>query len=194
MGSDALFAPYEPRPQIGQRPTLPRALEIRSARGDDLPGVARLIVARDGGEHARHLDRLAMQLGRGEESEQIVVASIDNEIVGYGRSTHFEPPEQSPPDTAPSGWYLAGLIVAPQHRRAGIGLALTQHRMEQLSLRTRSVSCFASALNQATIDLHAKLGFVELTRRFIFPGVTFTGGAGILFRADLRRFRPNARG
>jgi hypothetical protein len=34
-------------------------------------------------------------------------------------------------------------------------------------------------------ELHVGLGFVEVTRDFWFPGLTFDGGQGILARADL---------
>ena len=43
----------------------------------------------------------------------------------------------------------------------------------------------ASAQNRVTIELHRQLGFVEVTRDFSFPNVTFTGGVGILFEVDL---------
>ena len=35
------------------------------------------------------------------------------------------------------------------------------------------------------IALHAKLGFIEVGRDIDVPSVTFTGGAGVLFRRDL---------
>jgi hypothetical protein len=37
----------------------------------------------------------------------------------------------------------------------------------------------------ASIALHAQLGFREVTREFSFPGLSFDGSEGILFRASL---------
>ena len=43
----------------------------------------------------------------------------------------------------------------------------------------------ANARNTASIELHERFGFEEITRRFSFPGLTFKGGEGILFRLRL---------
>ena len=67
----------------------------------------------------------------------------------------------------------------------GIGAALTRHRLKVLAEITSEVYYFANALNQPTIDLHAKLGFQELTTDFQLPGVIFSGGTGHLFRLAL---------
>jgi hypothetical protein len=39
-------------------------------------------------------------------------------------------------------------------------------------------------LNRVSIALHRPFGFVEVDRAASFAGVSFTGGEGILFRAD----------
>jgi hypothetical protein len=54
-----------------------------------------------------------------------------------------------------------------------------------ISERASEAFYFANALNRPSIDLHARLGFVELTRDFSIPGASFVGGCGILFRAEL---------
>jgi ribosomal protein S18 acetylase RimI-like enzyme len=83
------------------------------------------------------------------------------------------------------------LSVAPSHRRRGVGLTLTRHRLERLRRRrVEEVWFFASAANPVTIDLHERLGFEEFARDFANPGVTFTGGAGILFRKSLQPGSP----
>lgn len=41
------------------------------------------------------------------------------------------------------------------------------------------------ARNVASLRLHAKLSFVEVTRDFSYPGVEFSGGVGVLCRADV---------
>ena len=51
----------------------------------------------------------------------LLVASVPEGIVGYGKAGYFLPPEGSPSNMAPEGWFLDGLIVQPKHRRQGIG-------------------------------------------------------------------------
>jgi hypothetical protein len=45
-----------------------------------------------------------------------------------------------------------------------------------------------------SIDLHRDLAFVEVTRDFTFPGVTFEGGSGILFMTALPLLRVRMSG
>jgi len=96
-----------------------------------------------------------------------------------------KPPEGAPANAVPDGWYLTGVIVTPQFRRRRIGHQLTQARLQWLLRRTSNVYYVASAQNRVMIELHRQFGFVEMTRDFSFPDVTFTGGVGILFEVDL---------
>jgi GNAT superfamily N-acetyltransferase len=74
-------------------------------------------------------------------------------------------------------------VVDPNRRRQGIGSALTRARLEWVFERADSVFYVVNATNRASIDLHAKQGFEEVTRDFDLPGVTFVGGHGVLCRA-----------
>jgi ribosomal protein S18 acetylase RimI-like enzyme len=112
-------------------------------------------------------------------------AELDGSIVGYGRARLFEPEPQGPADTAPSGYYLTGLFVISNERRTGIGAALTQARLDWISDCATDAWFFANARNKASIALHERFGFEEITRHFSFPGLTFDGGEGILFRLRL---------
>ena len=51
--------------------------------------------------------------------------------------------------------------------------------------RAEEMWYFTNAGNRASLRLHEALGFAEVTRDFVFPGVTFTGGVGVLCRAKL---------
>jgi hypothetical protein len=42
------------------------------------------------------------------------------------------------------------------------------------------------AHNRASVELHRRAGFEEVTRRFSFPNAAFDGGYGILFRLRIR--------
>lgn len=112
----------------------------------------------------------------------LVVAERRGEVIGYARARLFEPEPQAPADTAPRGYYLSGLFVVSHERHAGIGAALTQARLDWISDRAAEAWFFANARNSASIALHERFGFEEATRHFCFPGLTFEGGEGILFR------------
>jgi ribosomal protein S18 acetylase RimI-like enzyme len=120
-------------------------------------------------------------------AHQIVVAEIGDEIIGYGRARLFEPEPEAPADTAPRGYYLTGVFVRADQRRGGIGAALTQARLDWIRGRADDAWFFANARNIASIKLHRRFGFEEVTRRFSFPSLTFDGGEGILFRLRLRQ-------
>jgi ribosomal protein S18 acetylase RimI-like enzyme len=126
-------------------------------------------------------------LGRDIENPEhhLVVAASGGAIIGYGRVRLFEPNAEAPPGTAPGGYYLTGIFVLPEQRRRGIGAALTHARIDWISQRAADAWFFANARNTASIELHRQFGFEEVTRRFSFPGLTFDGGEGILFRLRL---------
>jgi ribosomal protein S18 acetylase RimI-like enzyme len=107
------------------------------------------------------------------------------QIVGYGRVRHFEPGPQAPPDVAPAGYYLSGIVVHPDRRHQRIGERLTRARMTWASAFASEAWYFTNAANQASLRLHQRLGFRAVTRDFTFPGVTFTGGIGVLCHASL---------
>ncbi|HLW95179.1 MAG TPA: GNAT family N-acetyltransferase [Solirubrobacteraceae bacterium] len=113
----------------------------------------------------------------------VLLARADGELAGYGRCAHFEPGTDAAPDVAPEGYYLGGVLVASRWRRRGIAEALTRARMVWAFARAPEVWYFANARNAASLALHAKLGFVEVTRSFSYPGVSFDGGIGVLGRA-----------
>jgi ribosomal protein S18 acetylase RimI-like enzyme len=113
----------------------------------------------------------------------LLVAEEAGGLGGFGRVTYLVPGHDASAHPAPEGYYLGGLLVAPALRRTGIGLALTHARMERVFERADRVWYFANARNTASIALHERAGFEEVTRRFEVPGVTFAGGAGVLFVA-----------
>ena len=173
-----VFAAYEPEP--AGRPASGEPVAVREGVAADVPGCLDLA------EHVLRLDRAAWELSLTasvtEPERMLHVAEDAGQIVGYARSTYWTPPADAPPNTAPSGWYLLGLVVTPEYRRRGVGRALTVARLEALAERADEVWYFANARNKSSLDLHAELGFTEVTRDFWFPGLTFDGGVGILAR------------
>ncbi|WP_394274807.1 hypothetical protein [Luteococcus sp.] len=48
----------------------------------------------------------------------------------------------------------------------------------------RHVCFFANTRNRASLALHARIGFREITRDFTIPTVSFAGGEGVLAQWD----------
>jgi ribosomal protein S18 acetylase RimI-like enzyme len=159
-------------------------VEIRPAVASDCRGVAAIIRERDSvplTDARAHCERDLAGVDR-----LLLVASVGGELAGFGRTARWQQPRgKLPANMAPSGWYLLGVIVRDRWRRHGIGLELTRKRLDWIRERADEAYYFSNARNQASIDLHQQLGFVEVTRDFTFPDASFEGGEGILFRVDL---------
>jgi ribosomal protein S18 acetylase RimI-like enzyme len=156
-------------------------ITVREAHDEDVGACAALAAAEraDDPELARARFRADLGMSR----RRLLVATVEGRFAGFGRTTHFIPPPGAPSNVAPEGYYVVGLLVDPGWRRRGVGLALTRARMGWAFERAGEVWFFANARNRASLDLHARLGFVEVTRDFAFPGVSFDGGVGVLCRA-----------
>jgi ribosomal protein S18 acetylase RimI-like enzyme len=98
---------------------------------------------------------------------------------------HHQVSPADPSDTAPTGHYLIGLIIAPDWRRHGIGELLTVDRMRWTAARADHIYYFANVANGPIRDLHERLGFYEVTRTFTFPNAPLKPGTGVLLRAPL---------
>ena len=163
----------------------PADLAIRTAEAADCAVIATLEQIRgdvtlDEGERRcrRQVDDPAVLL---------LIAEIGGTAVGFARAARFVPPDDPPPDIAPAGWYLFGVVVEDRWRRRGIGRVLTAARLRWIGERATEAWYFTNARNRASLDLHAGLGFEEVTRRFTIPGMAFEGGVGVLCRATLVR-------
>jgi ribosomal protein S18 acetylase RimI-like enzyme len=128
-------------------------MTIRPAIPDDLPAVNRV-------HQACGRPRWDGPIALDGDDRLIVVALVDDAIVGAGK-THFQ---AHPGAGAPVGHYLGGLSVHPDHRRRGLGLALTRARIDWVWQRSDAVYYFTDEDNTASIRLHAGLGFEEIAR------------------------------
>lgn len=151
--------------------------DIREATLSDIPACAALIAAHESGEAKHWQERFEVDLDN--PRRKFLVASFNDEIVGYG---HIVLHERVILDEAegPSGYFLSGLLVAPEHRRGGIGSQLTGARIDLLRPETDLIYYYADPENEATISMHARLGFEE------FRTMTRFGKQFTLFRLDLR--------
>jgi RimJ/RimL family protein N-acetyltransferase len=154
---------------------------VREAYDEDVAACAALAAAERADDP--ELARARFQADLRAPRRSLFVATVDGCFAGFGRMAYFIPPAEAPSNVAPEGYYVVGLLVDPAWRRTGVGLALTRARMAWAFQRTAEVWFFANARNRASLDLHARLGFVEVTRDFTFPGVEFDGGVGVLCRA-----------
>lgn len=180
------FAEYDPA--AGQRAPTPSSVLVRPATPADLAVCAALIVSRTGGDPAQREQRLLDELGKPERHH--CVADSNGEVVGYAGVMAHAPSALSEPDVAPAGYYLIGLIIDSRWRRRGIGELLTVARMDWVRQRAAEVWYFASLANGATLDLHERLGFQEVSRAFSFPGSPLRAGTGVLLRAPLHPPSP----
>lgn len=99
----------------------------------------------------------------------LAVARTGGDLVGYGRTAWFEPDEDAPPNAAPAGYYLVGLVVEPAWRRRGIARAITAARLTWVAGRATEAWYMADRANAVSIRLHEVLGFGTVTEDVWFP-------------------------
>lgn len=191
------FEPYDrqARGAASPGPAKPADVRIRTAVPDDIAQLAGIEAEREGRPAVSLVSKIGTAIqhaaaGRG----LILVAEHDGRLTAFAKASVFSPAADAPANTAPPGWYLSGVIVVPEYRRRGIGRRLTQARLGWIGERASRAFYFTNARNQVSIDLHRDLGFVEVTRDFTFPGVTFEGGSGILFMTALPLLRARTPG
>ncbi len=170
----ATFAVYQP---TARRIPLDN-LAVREAAVGDVDACVELILDHHGGIQENWRSMFERTVAA--EHQSLFVAEVGGVIAGYARIVLHEPPADAPESAAPAGYYLMGLVVGPGWRRRGVAEALTVARLTWAWPRTGRVFYFASASNPASLELHRKLGFVEVSRSFSFPGVEFADGSGVL--------------
>jgi ribosomal protein S18 acetylase RimI-like enzyme len=157
-------------------------VEIRAATVRDIECLTQMSLSREPGDPTKISSGFRAYLD--DQSNSILrIATVDNLVAGFGKArllTYINQKELEYP-----GWYLIGLIVAPEYRGAGVGMMLTLDRIEKIREVASEVYYFANARNRVSIELHEKLGFRLEKDGFSFPGVTFTSGRGCLYKMVL---------
>lgn len=151
-------------------------VHVRPATQDDLDAVAGIER-----RARRGTDREQLVLALADPERVVVVATVGDEVVGWAK-THWWSYADGP---APVGHYLGGVTVDPASRRRGVGSALTRARTDWVAERAGFVCCVVNATNVASLALHEDLGFREVARAASFHTIRFTGGSGVLLRAEL---------
>jgi ribosomal protein S18 acetylase RimI-like enzyme len=178
----ALFAEYDPE---GKRGAEPPGLATREGRESDVDALAALRVERGDATAEQAASTFRRILFAAEQGTSYLrVAEVDRAVIAYGAVDWLRL------GTIPEGWYLGGVIVTPAMRRRGIGDRLTRERLAWIGGRASRAWYFVNARNRASIDLHDRLGFREEARGIAVPGLTFTGGVGLLFSVGVGAGTP----
>jgi GNAT superfamily N-acetyltransferase len=153
----------------------------------DVDSLGRISADREGGDALTHGAGFKRAI-EGDEigvTSLILVAEVGDDVIGFGKAQYLSEQRGTDGGVSPEGWHLTGVVVDPRFRRRGVGARLTAQRLQWIAERSRFAYYFANARNRVSISLHESFGFVEVDRGTECGGVSFTGGEGILFRADL---------
>ncbi len=160
--------PVHPLVEARTSPRPPQTAAIRLATAADVPGAVRLAVAVAGYAGSADDWRGIFERNVSEPDRHLFVAVQDDQVIGYTRLGLVE--SDAP---APDGYYLVGLIVDAAHRRRGVAEALVTGAIEEAARHADELWSFYDEENGASAALHARLGFVEVTRGAIgFPGLS----------------------
>jgi GNAT superfamily N-acetyltransferase len=138
---------------------------IRPARQEELSGLGSLYA------RAGFSARLAGVVGfaRARLGGEVFVADLDGELVGVAAGAHF----------GASGW-VGGVAVTPEHRRAGLGGALTEAVVAHLrDRRAGTVQLLATELGR---PVYERLGFAAETEYRTLTGPPAPAGPGFAAR------------
>lgn len=169
------FAPFDPDAVRAQD----RACDvvIRRAQPGDAASVVRVAESR-GPQRAGLAGRVA---GWTVDPERcVLVATVPDErgdVVGWSMVSRWAH------DDAPAEPMISALTVHPDWWRRGVGRRLAAGLLAWTWPRAGRVWSLVNLRNEASLALHAGLGFVEVRRGAELVGVSFDGGAGVLLRA-----------
>lgn len=166
------FAVYAPsvKPSVVEG-----AFNTRLAVPADVDALATVMATR-GGTVDDHVDHARKMI---ERLDVLLIAEKAGDAVGWCGVQKFAIHPGADPE-----WLIAGLTVIPEVRREGIAARLLGQVLRDVSSRAPHEAIFSviNARNLASIDLHLKLGFVEVGRSPSYAGIEFTGGEGVLLR------------
>ena len=115
------WAPYHPAERSAGPPA---GLTVRRAGPADCAAIAAIETSRDGSDASAARGHGAAQVA--EPETLLLVALVDDAVVGFARAGRLPPPADGPVDGMPDGWYLLGIVVIDAWRRRGVGRALTR--------------------------------------------------------------------
>jgi ribosomal protein S18 acetylase RimI-like enzyme len=137
-----------------------REIVIRKATLTDITACALLISNHVSGNLEDWQSRFEQDLAN--PRRHFLVATVDDSVEGYGHTTFHTGLSEDETKLSPTGYFLSGLMVSPAHRRKGLGQLLTIARIDELRQVTDLIYYRAEHDNQATIELHSRLGFKSI--------------------------------
>jgi len=184
-----LFEEFDEAPRGPAAPDLLGELTIRPAQMRDIDALGRISAERQGGDAHEHVAmfRGALEDNQAGRSMIILVAELGSDVIGFGKARYLDEEHGAGVGASPEGWYLTGVVVDSRFRRQGVGSRLTVERLRWIAERSDLAYYFSNARNRVSMALHRRFGFTELVRGAEFAGVSFVGGEGVLFQADLSR-------
>jgi predicted N-acetyltransferase YhbS len=119
-------------------------VQIRAIQSSEIEAARRLLAANGWSKRVADAAQFQLLVSR---SQRALVAVDNGEVIGFARALC---------DEIANG-YLAMLVVAPSHRRRGIGQALVKAVMGE----DRGITWVLRAGREGAAPFHEKLGFVR---------------------------------
>ncbi|RAN74228.1 GNAT family N-acetyltransferase [Bacillus sp. SRB_336] len=166
------FAEFTP----GDGGAVPVSVTVRPASDLDIPGI--LDVNNRAGRSANSPASGALAIS--DPGRQVVVATVAGRTAGWAKTHYWDHADGA----APAGQYLGGVTVVPDVGRRGVATALTDARLDWIWKRCATAWYVVNADNLSSIALHRGWGFAEVAEGRSFHSTQFTGGVGLLMRAD----------
>jgi len=119
-------------------------------------------------------------------NSEIFKATHNEEIVGYGRCSFFDPYENKPLygllHEIPKGPYLSGILIHEKVRGHKVGIKLTQSRIDWAKERSDRIYCYLQKDNMPSIQMHQKLGFKMIVNNLKYPSDAKNQKTGLLYQ------------
>ena len=120
---------------------------------------------------------------------EIFKAVKGGQIVGYGRCEFFDPALGSTlyglGEELAKGIYLSGVLVHEDVRGMGVGIELTNLRIEWARERADRIYCYIQETNIPSLDMHMKLGFKQIQKDLRYPTDSKEERTGVLLELRL---------
>ena len=179
------YAPYAP--DAPARPPLDAA--FRRATPDDAEAIAAISAERNGVEPGSIVDKVRRALER--SPAKVWVAERDGSVLAFAKVTWIDAAveaQRAEVRNVADGYYLTGLVVEPGSRRAGLGRALTRLRLDWIEAQGGTEVFYrVNTRNLTSVDLHAEVGFEEVSRDTFFASMpSLPGETYALCRAPLQ--------
>lgn len=114
----------------------------------------------------------------------LFIASKGPHVIGFCRYYFSRSvPKEKIKFDHPDGCYCMGMMVDPKYRRHNVAKFLWDNRMKWIQgLGVKQVYSIVACDNSASLRMHQKFGFDEVSRAAGYMNVSFDCGEGILFK------------